>query len=74
MAKVPVDSEDVNLPPNVIETPDSLYESDDSISEFERNLRELLPGLAGESEAATTKYSKGTRRSERPKKTIFLLQ
>lgn len=68
VAKEASEQEDLHSPSNVMETPDSLYESDDSVSEFERNLRELMPGMIGEPEPAAEKHTKGTKRSERPKK------
>lgn len=46
----------------VVASSDINYESYDSISEFERNLRELLPDLPG-----ALDHSHGTRRSERKK-------
>lgn len=43
-------------------------ESDDLASEFERNLRELLPGLQGGLEASGQRQATGLRKSERSKK------
>lgn len=43
-------------------------ESDDSVTKFERNLKELLPGLQGGSPTGGKDPPKGSRRSERQKK------
>lgn len=43
-------------------------DSEDSVSEFERNLRELLPNFQGSSSTGITEFPKGSRRSERHKK------
>lgn len=52
----------LTLSSDVKETPDNSDESDDSISEFERNLRELMPDFLGDSESSKAeipkKYSK----------------
>lgn len=55
-------------PSTVNEIPKCISESDDSISEFEMNLRKLMPSLLGEPGESNTKESKGTRCSERMKK------
>lgn len=52
----------------MISTFGSNYESDDSISEFERKLKVLLPDLHGGSEFAIREQSRSTRKSERKKK------
>lgn len=52
----------------MITTFDSNYESDDSISEFERKLRVLLPDMNGRSDDVAVEKSRGTRNSERKKK------
>lgn len=49
-------------------SPDNDLESDDSMSEFERNLRELLSDLNGGHESATAGQPIGTRKSKRLKK------
>lgn len=41
---------------------------DDSVSKFERNLQEMLPGLQGSSSSGGNEPLKGCRRSERQKK------
>lgn len=54
--------EDSHSPSDVKETPNNSDESDDSISEFERNLRELISDFLGDSESSKAeipkKYSK----------------
>lgn len=52
----------------VSESPESLYESDDSISEFEKNLRELLPDLHGGFDSNAAELPRSARQSERQKK------
>lgn len=53
--------------PHVSETEDlnEEYASDDSIFEFERLLRELMPGLKGGSSSRSIDAPKGVRKSER---------
>lgn len=43
-------------------------DSDDSVSEFERNLRELMLGFQGNSQSGCRDPPKGSRRNERQKK------
>lgn len=52
----------------VRESPTSSAESEDSVSDFERKLRVLLPDLPGAADDSTVDQPKGYRRSERPKK------
>lgn len=56
------DGSDIHMAVNA--SPKIISESDDSSTEFERNLRVLLPNLHSEKD---TKLPAGTRRSERPK-------
>lgn len=58
----------MHSPSAVIATSDSNYESGDSISEFEMNLRVLLPNLHGRSESVTRGQTRTTRKSEKKKK------
>lgn len=59
---------ELHFPSTINETPNSILESDDSISEFEMNLRKLMPDLLGGLETNTSVQPKGTRRSKRIKK------
>lgn len=43
-------------------------ESDDSVTVFEWNLRELLPGFQGGTDSEAQEQAKGPRKSKRPKK------
>lgn len=61
--EAPIEQNKVHSPSVIIASSDSTYESDESISEFEKNLRDLLPDLPGGSDRALS-----TRRSERKKK------
>lgn len=55
---------------NVV-SPEVDKDSDDSVSEFERNLRELLPDLPGSRSSSATGQTQGTRKSERQKKPLL---
>lgn len=50
------------------DSPDDDFELDDSMTEFEQNLRELMPGLRKESSSVHMEKPKGTRKSKRQKK------
>ncbi|XP_039121679.1 uncharacterized protein LOC120258373 [Dioscorea cayenensis subsp. rotundata] len=47
---------------------DDEFASDDSIYEFERSIKELLPGMKEGSSSPTNHAPKGVRKSDRPKK------
>lgn len=49
-------------------SPDMDIDSDDSMSEFERNIRKLLPDLQRGQESSVNRQSTGIRKSERQKK------
>lgn len=49
-------------------SPDIDNDLDDSMSEFKRNLRELMPDLYGGNDSTALGQSVGTRKSKRPKK------
>lgn len=67
-AKETSEQEKLQSSSDVMETLDSLYESDDSVSEFERNLRELMPNLLRGSKSVIAEQPRSTQRSESPKK------
>lgn len=60
---VPLSPVDVHSSSVVIATSDSIYESDDSSSEFERKLKVLLPDLHGGSDEVAGEKSRGIRKS-----------
>lgn len=64
-ASTPVAQDNLHSSSAVVVSSYSNYDSDDTISEFEKNLRVLLPDLPAGGEAD---HSHGTRRSERKKK------
>lgn len=49
-------------------SPYNIFDPNDWMSKFERNLRELIPDLHGGNDSTASEQPKGTRRSERLKK------
>lgn len=69
-SKTNVKDKEVENLVNVVETEDldEEYGSDESITEFERSLKDMLPGLKVGNSTSVTGSALGTRKSERSKK------
>lgn len=52
----------------VKDSQDEDLDSDDSVTEFERHIRELMPSLKEDNDPVLLKQAKGTKKSERQKK------
>lgn len=63
MVNDPKDGEDSNSHLVEIASPDHMSESDDFMTEFERNLQILIPDLNSDKDSIASKLPKGIRRS-----------